>query len=212
MNEQRKYLNAGMGSAFGLFLISLIAPLYIVVGGENASAVLFSRIPGMDLRFNAFDRISIITFFVILISFFVCHAFYERSTLRRVFSALAAVYCTAYLTIMVLVGINGLVINNFPVIAVPLGIVVSSKLFILFPAVYFLLVALDKGVSAFVRTSALFHSISLLLILVIKLFEIYMSVSARAMVFDVSMSLYFITLAMVTFFMYRKYYSCDDEI
>ena len=211
MNEQRKYLSVGMGSAFALFLISLIAPLYIVLGGENASVVLFSRIPGMDLRFDAFDRISIISFFVILTAFFVCHALYEQSTLRRVFSVMAAIYCTAYLTILVLVGINGLVINNFPVIAIPLWIVVGSKLLIMFPVVYFLLIALDKRISPFVRTSAFFHSVSLSLILVIKIFEIYMSVSARAMVFDVSISLYFITLAMVTFFMYRKYYSDDAE-
>lgn len=210
-NGQRKFLNIGMGSAFALFLISLMAPIYITVGGENAASVIFSRIPGMALRFNAFDRISIISFFVVLIAFFVCHALYEKKLVRRIFSALSAIYGTAYLTVLVLVGTNGLVINNFPVIAIPLWLVVGSKFFVMLPAFYFLSVSMDKTVSAFVRTSAFFHCISLIVIFVIKLFEIYFAISVRAMVFDISISLYFITLAMVTFFMYRKYYSDDTE-
>ena len=212
MNGQRKFLNIGMASAFALFLISLIAPLYITVGGENAASVLFSRIPGMDLRFNAFDRISIVSFFVFLTVFFVCHALYEQKTIRKIFSALSALYSIGYLTILALVGTNGLVINNFPVISIPLWLVVGSKFSILLPAMYFFSVSADKGLSVFVRTSAFLHSVSLTLILVIKLFEIYLTLSVRAMVFDISISLYFITLAMVTFFMYRKYYSDEDEL
>lgn len=211
MNGQRKFLNIGMGSAFALFLISLMAPIYITVGGENAAIVLFSRIPGMDLRFNTFDRISIISFFVVLTAFFVCHAFYENKLSRRIFSALSAVYGVGYLTTLVLVSTNGLVINNFPVIAIPLWLVVGSKFLVLMPAIYFFLMSADKTASAFVRTSAFLHFVSLVVIFVIKLFEIYFAISVRAMVFDISISLYFITLAMVTFFMYRKYYSDETE-
>ena len=211
MNRKLLYRQAAMGSAFGMFLLSLISPLYIVVGGENISGVVFSRIPGMSLRFNAFDRISIIAFFVLLTVFFICHALYEEGTAKKILSALSSVYCMAYLLILGLVGSNGLVINNFPVISIPLWVVIGSKFFILLPSFYFFLVGSDKNASAFVRTSAFLHAVSLVMILIIKLFEIHLTPFMRAMVFDISISIYLITLAMVTFFMYRKYYPEQEE-
>lgn len=211
MSGQRRFLNIGMSSAFALFLISLTAPLYIVLGGENTANVIFSRIPGMDLRFTAFDGIAIVTFFLFLTAFFACHALYERHMIRRIFSALSALYSVFYLITLVLVATNGLVINNFPVISIPLWVVVGSKFFILLPIMYFFCISADRSLSAFVRTSALLHSLAMAMILFIKIFEIYFIMSARAMVFEISISLYFITLAMVTFFMYRKYYSDSND-
>lgn len=200
------FSKASMALTFCVFVYSLISPVYFFVGENSISNIAFGRLPGIDLKFAAPDRLAIVTFFSLLILFFFTHAFYEKRPARRVFSTLSCAYCAVYLAVIVLVGMNGLVVFNFPIISIPLWAVLSSKFFVLLPAAYFLIMFFDKTVSSYVRGSALFHAVSLILFAVIKVFELIFPVSLRMVVFDISTTLYLISLAMVTFFMYRKYY------
>lgn len=200
------FSKASMALTFCVFVYALISPVYFFVGENSISNIAFGRLPGIDLRFAMLDRLAIVTFFSLLILFFFTHAFYEKRPARRVLCILSCIYCAVYLAVIVLVGMNGLVVFNFPIISIPLWAVLSSKFFVLLPAVYFLLIFFDKAVSSYVRGSALFHAVCLMLFAVIKVFELIFPVSLRMVVFDISTTLYLISLAMVTFFMYRKYY------
>lgn len=207
MKKNTFFEKASMTLTFCVFVCSLIAPMYFIVGGNSISNIAFGRIPGIDLKFAAFDRLAIVTFFVLLILFFLAHFFYEKKTVRRVLSLASCVYSTLYLVVIAIVGMNGLVVFNFPIISIPLGAVLSSKFFILLPAAYFFMLFSDKEVSSYVRGSALFHAVCLVLFAVIKVFELIFPVNLRMVVFDISTTLYLVSLAMVTFFMYRKYYT-----
>ncbi|MBQ9940422.1 MAG: hypothetical protein IJO74_02660 [Clostridia bacterium] len=210
MRGEKIFSYVAMSSSFCMFLVALISPLYVAVGGENILGIVFSRIPGMELKITTFDRVSIVTFFFFLTLFFVAHALYEKRKSMKIMSFLSAVYSGVYILILLLVGSYGLVINNFPIISIPIGMVLGAKFFILVPAVYFLLIWCDKSNSPFVRGSSFFHSLSLILIGVIKISEVLLKPFVRVLVFDISVSLYLISLASVTFFMYRKYYDSDE--
>lgn len=207
MKKNIFFEKASMALTFCVFVCSLTAPMYFIVGGNSISNIAFGRIPGIDLKFAPFDRLAIVTFFVLLILFFLSHFFYEKKTVRRVLSIASFAYCTLYLAVIAIVGMNGLVVFNFPIISIPIGAVLFSKFFILLPAAYFFMLFLDKEVSSYVRGSALFHAVCLVLFAVIKVFELIFPVNLRMVVFDISTTLYLVSLAMVTFFMYRKYYT-----
>lgn len=200
-----------MSVTFGVFVYSLISPMYIFVTGNSLQSIVYGRIPGMDMRMGSFDYIAISVFFSLLMLFFVAHTMYEKGAGKKLFCAVSVLYCGVYLAVIVLVGIYGLVIFNFPIISIPLWAVLLAKLFIMFPAAYFFMVSLDKNASDYVRFSAFVHAVSLVTVGIIKAFEMLFSARLRFIIFDVSTMVYLISLSMVTFFMYRKYYDYEQE-
>ena len=196
-----------MGATFCVFLFSLIAPMYLFFGGNSISSIVYGRIPGIGLRFGFFDRVAISAFFLLLIVFFFAHILSEKGALRKFLCMASCIYAIVYLLVINQVVTNGLVIFDFPIISIPLWVVLVSKFFILVPAGYFFLIGMDVRQFGFVRFSAFFHAATLVLIGVIKVFEILFPANMRMVFFDISTTLYLISLAMETFFMYRKYYS-----
>ena len=207
MQRRKIFTVMSMGTTFCVFLFSLIAPMYLFFGGNSISEIVYGRIPGMGLRFGFFDRVAISVFFMLLIVFFFAHVLSERGALRKILCMASCIYAIMYLLVIDLVVTNGLVIFDFPIISIPLWAVLVSKFFILVPAAYFFVIGVDIEQSGFVRFSAFFHAGTLMLIGVIKVFEIIFSANLRMVFFDISTTLYLVSLAMVTFFMYRKYYS-----
>jgi len=206
LNENVFFQKLSMSVTFGVFVYSLISPMYIFVTVNTLPAIVYGRIPGMGIRMGSLDYIALSVFFSLLVFFFASHVMYEKGIVKRIVCAASAVYCALYLAVIVLVGIYGLVIFNFPIISIPLGIVLLAKLFILFPATYFFMVSLDKKASVYIRFSAFVHAVSLVTVGIIKVFEMLFSATIRLLVFDISTAVYLISLSMVTFFMYRKYY------
>ena len=211
MHKNIIFEKLAMSITFCVFVYSLISPAYIVVAGTSLPDIIYGRIPGMAMRFTFFEYIAVSVFFALLILFFVSHALYEKDIYTKIVCIFSLIYCMAYLAIILLVGINGLVIFNFPIISIPLWLVLVSKFFILFPAAYFFIVALRPSNSAYVRWSAMIHAASLVVMGIIKVFEIIFPANLRMLFFDISTTVYLISLAMVTFFMYRKSYDTYKE-
>ena len=208
MNLSAAARRVAMGTTFCVFLFSLISPMYLFFGTNSLSNIVYGRIPGMGLQFRFFDRIAISSFFMLMMVFFLSHIFFETG-IRRFVCAGAFVYSAMYFFIIELVGLNGLVVFDFPIISIPLWAVLFSKFFILIPAAFFCLIAFNTKNSTYVRVAAAFHAMCLVLIGMIKVFEMLFPANLRIAVFDISTALYLISLSMTTFFMYRKYY--DEE-
>lgn len=199
--------NISMAMTFAVFVFSLIAPMYLFISRENSFVpIAYGSIPGIELSFSVFNRIIIICFFSLIILFFLSHTFYEKKVSKKIFSAASCLYSAAYLTILINMGTSRLVFLGFPIISIPIWIIVASKFMILLPAVYFFIIVFEKGNNVFVRRSALFHGIMLVAVGLIKLFEIFLPHNMKAPAFDISITLYLVSLSMVMFFMYRKYY------
>ena len=200
-----------MSITFCVFVYSLISPMYIFFGRNSLSNIVYGRIPGIALDFGFIDRTAIAAFFILLGMFFFFHALSEKKIIKKILCAVSCVYTFAYLALIALVGTKGLVVFGFPVISVPLWAVIASKFFILFPAAYFFTITAEKDVSDYIRWSAFFHGTALVLIGMIKVFEIIFPANLRILFFDISTTVYLISLSMVTFFMYRKYYDRSEE-
>lgn len=211
MARSEIFQKLSMSITFGVFVYSLISPMYIFFGRNSLSNIVYGRIPGIELNFEFFDRTAIAAFFILLILFFFFHTLSEKSMSKKILCAVSCVYACAYLALIVLVGTSGLVIFGFPVISVPLWAVLMSKFLILVPAAYFFMIWAEKGISGYIRWSSFFHGASLVLIGMIKVFEIIFPANLRMLFFDISTTVYLISLSMVTFFMYRKYYDRSEE-